>query len=487
VTAANSLTGSNPFDRVGNGGSVALPNGNYVVRSYFWNGNRGAATFADGTTGITGVVSSANSLTGTSEGDSIGDLSVMTLPNGNYLVVSRAWNQARGAVTWGSRETGVSGEITPANSLVGGSPDDQVGYTGNVENGVIVFNDGSYAVRSNYWDNIAVPAADAGAVSFSKRNQSVTGMVTAENSVLGTASLGGFRLAVGTEPYAKQLVVGHPNNRVSIFRYNENRTPFDFDGDGRSDISVFRPADGTWYLNRSQSGFTAAQFGISTDKLAPADYDGDGKADLGVFRAGVWYLLKSTEGFTAVQFGAGGDVPAPGDYDGDGKADIAVFRPSDGTWYLLRSRDGFTATQFGASGDKTAQADYDGDGKTDLAVFRGGVWYLLQSSQGFNAVQFGVAGDRIVPGDYDGDGKCDFAVYRDGVWYLLRSSAGFTGFQFGIAADTPAPADFDGDGKFDAAVFRNGDWYYLRSSDNAFIGLHFGAVNDKPVSAAFAQ
>lgn len=266
-----------------------------------------------------------------------------------------------------------------------------------------------------------------------------------------------------------------------------NKTPYDFDGDAKSDIAVYRPSDGVWYQLRSQSGFTATQFGISTDKITPADYDGDSKTDFAVFRDGIWYLLKSSEGFAGVQFGIGGDIPVPADYDGDGKDDIAVFRPTDGVWYLLKSRDGFTATQFGANGDKTAQADFDGDGRADLAVFRSGVWYLLQSSQGFTAVQFGISSDRIVPGDYDGDGKADFAVYRDGVWYLLRSQLGFTGFQFGIASDTPAPADFDGDGKFDAAVFRNGDWYYLRSFNSAFIALHFGATDDKPVSAAFVQ
>lgn len=270
------------------------------------------------------------------------------------------------------------------------------------------------------------------------------------------------------------------------------RPDFDFDGDGKADISVYRPSEGVWYrLNSgSNNSFSATQFGISSDKIVPADFDGDGKTDIAVYRSGTWYIQQSTAGFTAVAFGEANDIPVPADYDGDGKADVAVFRPSNGTWYLLRSQAGFTGVQFGVNNDKPVIGDFDGDGKADLAVFRpsNGTWYILRSRDGFTAVQFGIETDRTVAADYDGDGKTDVAVFRpsNGTWYLLQSTNGFTAIAFGLGTDLPVPADYDGDGKADVAVFRNGTWYLNRSTAG-FTGIPFGASTDTPVQNVFVR
>ena len=259
----------------------------------------------------------------------------------------------------------------------------------------------------------------------------------------------------------------------------------DFDGDGKSDVAVFRPSQGNWYAQGTTSGFLAYVFGASTDKIVPGDYDGDGATDVAVFRPseGNWYYLGSTSGFRAFTFGASTDIPVPGDYDGDGATDFAVFRPSNGTWYVNGSTSGFQAFIFGASSDTLVPGDYDGDGKTDVAVFRSstGFWYVLGSTSGFTAFPFGAGTDVPVQSDFDGDGKTDYAVFRpsNGVWYYQGSTAGFTATAWGVGTDVPVPADYDGDGKADVAVFRpsDGNWYLLRSTAG-FQAVTFGASTD---------
>ncbi len=129
--------------------------------------------------------------------------------------------------------------------------------------------------------------------------------------------------AVQSDGKILAIAGGYMTDSIEIARYlGDSAAPrpaqFDFDGDGRADISVFRPSDRTWYLNQSTNGLSATQFGLSTDKITPADYDGDGKTDVAVFREGVWYLQRRSLGFAAVAFGAATDIPTPADFDADG-------------------------------------------------------------------------------------------------------------------------------------------------------------------------
>ena len=263
------------------------------------------------------------------------------------------------------------------------------------------------------------------------------------------------------------------------------RTKFDFDADGRSNVSVFRPSNSVWYMNRSSQGPAAEVFGLATDRIVPADYDGDGKTDVAIYRDGTWHLLNSSDRtYSVLPFGLPNDIPQPADYSGDGRAEIAVYR--DGTWWTLNLANGqIGVAQFGIATDRPVVADYDGDGRADYAVYRNGLWYLNRSNQGFAAIPFGLTGDRLVPADYDGDNRTDLAVYRAGVWYLLRSSWGFTAFEFGKESDIPSPGDFDGDGYADPTFYRDGIWH-LRGSNSGTYTQHFGLANDRPIPSAFA-
>ena len=223
----------------------------------------------------------------------------------------------------------------------------------------------------------------------------------------------------------------------------------DFDNDVKTDITVWRPSTGQWWLLRSSNATSVnPQWGTSGDVLVPGDYDGDGMTDYAVWRpsTGFWWIKNSATGSETGgrKWGDSGDVLVPGDYDGDGKTDFAIWRPSTGFWWIINSSNGaVTSRQWGTSGDVLVPGDYDGDGKTDYAVWRPstGFWWIINSSNGaVTSKQWGASGDNTAPGDYDGDGKTDFAVWRPstGFWWIINSSNGtVTSRQWGTSGDMP--------------------------------------------------
>lgn len=281
----------------------------------------------------------------------------------------------------------------------------------------------------------------------------------------------------------------------TLVRYQNStppRTLFDFDGDSKTDIGIFRPASGEWWINGSSSGQTvAAQFGSSSDKIVPADFTGDGKTDIAFWRpaSGEWFILRSEDGsFFSFPFGTTGDVPLTGDFDADGKTDPTIFRPSTNEWFVSKSTGGTIITTFGTTGDVPVVADYDGDSKTDIAVYRPslGQWWIQRSSNSsVYAFQFGTSSDKPVQGDYTGDSKADIAFFRPstGEWFILRSEdSSFYSVPFGTTGDIASPGDYDGDGKFDTAVFRpsNATWFINRTTAGILI-TNFGTTGDKPI------
>ena len=277
------------------------------------------------------------------------------------------------------------------------------------------------------------------------------------------------------------------------------RTAFDYDGDGKSDVSVFRASENNWYILRSSDfGVTQSAFAVAGDLPVPSDFDGDGKTDVAIFRPsnGNWWSLSSVNG-QQINFPLGtvGDIPLPSDFDGDGRADYVVFRSSTNQWLRASSANGAQSNKtFGLAGDKPVIGDFDGDGRSDVAVYRpsdGNWWWWSSFDNVQRATRWGIASDIPAPADFDGDGKTDFAVYRPstGVWYIYNSATQTSLIgPFGLTGDKPVPADYDGDGKADIAVFRpsTGIWYLLRTTAG-FTGLQFGISTDMPTQNVFLQ
>jgi hypothetical protein len=244
------------------------------------------------------------------------------------------------------------------------------------------------------------------------------------------------------------------------------------------DIGVFRPSTGWWYLDLngdlvwSGCGTDGCSFfGTSADVPATGDWDGDGVTDIGVFRpsTGRWYLdLSGDQQWSGCgadgcfYYGTTADTAVAGDWNNDGFTEIGVFRPSTGWWYLDFNGDnewsGCAVDKcifFGTANDKPVTGDWNNSGYSKIGVFRPstGMWFLDVNGNGQwdgcgtdRCINFGTSGDLPVTGDWNGDGIYEVGTFRPttGYWYLdLNGNGQWDGcgvdgcYYFGTAADLP--------------------------------------------------
>ncbi|MBS1796305.1 MAG: VCBS repeat-containing protein [Acidobacteria bacterium] len=399
-----------------------------------------------------------------------------------------------------------AGALDAAFGTGGQTSFDVTSFLDDAPNAVAVRPDGQILVSTTTFipsNRSSRHGVTLGLARLSADGTTVTGKFLETNSggfywslltVLGDGKI----LTTHYNTYASESILLTRAVDVPVESYRFKATPFDFvygpdDSKAKAEPTIFRPSDRKWYPNQVFPGYF---FGLADDIPVPADYLGNYYSQLAMFRPsnGTWYIARSyfnaASNYVSVPWGMTGDVPAPADFDGDSRTDIAVFRPSNGVWYIRNSADdSYRFVQWGINGDKPAPGDFDGDGAADVAVWRpsDGVWYILKSSNGQPSfIHFGSTGDIPVQEDYDGDGKTDIAVWRPstGVWYILKSSDGnFIYLQWGLASDVPVPADYDGDLKTDFAVWRpsTARWYIYYSADNSNAQFPWGLVGDVPV------
>ena len=239
---------------------------------------------------------------------------------------------------------------------------------------------------------------------------------------------------------------------------------FDFNGDGKSDLCFHRPGDGLIFILRSNgdgsftpvytswSGIAGFDLMNRTDRVFAFDFDGDGRSDLCLYRPdrGLISIARSNgDGSFATAYLSGNgiagydlrgrrDVVMPFDFNGDGKGDLFIYRPDGGLACVARS-----------NGDGTFSQAY--------LSWNGIAGYDLRGSA-----------DQVMPFDFNGDGLSDLFIYRPdgGLACVARSNgdgsftqaylswSGIAGYDILSGRDVAFPFDFDGDGKSDIFFFR---------------------------------
>ena len=277
---------------------------------------------------------------------------------------------------------------------------------------------------------------------------------------------------IGETPYA---IFGAQTDAVSYDNlpliWDDDTPPYlvlsggDYNGDGSSDIAIFRRSSGLWAVR----GVTRVYFGGGTDEPVSGDYNGDGTTDVSIFRrsSGLW----AVRGVSRLYYGASTDTAVPGDYNGDGRCDPGIFRENYGLWAIR----GVTRTYFGQPLDKPAPGNYSGAGFASITLFRpsSGLWAIKDLGR----IYFGSDEDMPVAADYDGNGTRDLAIFRRsmGLWAV----AGVTRTYFGGLYDRPAPADYAGASADNIALFRemSGLWAVRQLTR-----VYFGNSSDIPVT-----
>lgn len=215
---------------------------------------------------------------------------------------------------------------------------------------------------------------------------------------------------------------GGPDLTVQLGQHGDFPVAGDWDGDGITDIGIFRPVAGKFVLRLGEgSGFeivTVTFVGEPGDRPVAGDWDGDGFDTVGVYRTNpsgppLFFLTNehADTPFAKVEqqvfIGEPGDLPIAGDWDGDGIDTIGLYRTASSVFFLVNDFEvGIAAAfTFGAVGDFPLAGDWDGDGLDGVGVYRPSdrTMHLTEDLSATERVfTFVSAGDRPIAGNWDG-------------------------------------------------------------------------------------
>lgn len=169
--------------------------------------------------------------------------------------------------------------------------------------------------------------------------------------------------------------------------------PADFNADGRADLFLYNgnaPADsnsGRWFRVVSETDgsfrYVAGDVRWANDwEITPGDFDGDGRSDMFLYRAdGRWFRVSFTATgamYIGGTWGSGWTIRA-GDFDGDRVADLFLYHGVNGRWFVVTSDPSGAFSYFEgawAPDWRMHISDLNADGISDLLLYNvfNGTW-----------------------------------------------------------------------------------------------------------------
>lgn len=228
------------------------------------------------------------------------------------------------------------------------------------------------------------------------------------------------------------------NTRINSYNCADVPVAGDWNGDGRTEVGVFRPKPGANVFRlRARSGdVTKVRLGRPGDIPITGDWNGNGRTDVGIWRRmSQTFLLRLDSGKERVfAFGKLREIPIAGDWNGDGTFEVGMFSPADHEFRLRAANGTVRKFSFGGVGSVPLTGDWDGDDRTEVGAYASGsrTWTLREAKGKVRKETFGGVGGIPVTGAWGKNGVSRPATWgpKKGV-FKLQSKSGSDTIAFG--------------------------------------------------------